>query len=80
MVTRIEPIYLTSSNIDAVGYLSEAQRLYIRFKSGCSYSYEDVPHTFFSALQKVESAGAYFARQIRGKFRYTRLSNDPFSL
>ena len=80
MNTRIEPIYLTSSNIDAVGYLEVAKRLFIRFKSGGAYSYENVPYDFFSAIQKVESAGGFFARQIRGKFHYTRLDSDPFSI
>lgn len=74
---RIEPFYLIHGNLDCVGY--RLGQLYIRFKSGVSYSYENVPYDYFDALQKVESAGRMFHRLIRGKFRYTKLDNDPFT-
>lgn len=72
----LSPIYIVSSNIDAIGY--EPDALFIRFKSGQIYRYDGVPHVHFDALQKVESAGQYFHHYIRSKFRYERLPQDPF--
>lgn len=74
---RLVPTYLVSDNLDCVGY--KLGQLFVRFKSGTSYSYENVPYTCFDAIQNVESAGRYFHNFIRGKFRYTRLTDDPFA-
>lgn len=74
---HLEPTFLISENLDAIGY--KLNKLFIRFRSGGSYSYDDVPFDYFDALQKVESAGKFFHQFIRGKFRYTRLANDPFA-
>lgn len=72
----LQPVYVISNNIDCVAH--DQRTLFIRFKSGETYSYDGVPYDHFDALQKVESAGKFFHRFIRGKFRYTRLSRDPF--
>lgn len=65
-----------SSNIESVGH--ENKTLFIRFKSGVSYSYDDVPFDHYDALAKAESAGRFFHRFVKGKYRYHRLLNDPF--
>lgn len=70
----IEPIHIISSNINAIGY--EMGKLFIRFNSGITYRYEDVPHNIFDSLQKVESAGKFFHRFIRDKFRCNPLSPE----
>ena len=78
----MQPTLINSSNIDAVGFEPAAKglgALFIRFKSGITYSYDDAPYTYFSALQRVESAGQFFHRHIRGKFHYTKLEGDPFN-
>lgn len=75
--TRLEPVYLTSSNLDCIGWL--ADKLFIRFKTGESYSYDDCPRDYFHALQSVESSGKFFCRFVRGKFSYTKLPSDPFA-
>lgn len=76
----ITPIFITSSNINTIGYQPDLPEgtLYIRFNSGDSYSYADVPQTVFDALQSVESAGQYFHRMIRNKFIHTKLDHYPF--
>lgn len=71
------PTYVVSSNIDAIGF--RLGKLFIRFKSGVTYAYDNVPFDYFDALQKVESAGKHFHRFIKGKFNYTRLNHDPFA-
>ena len=73
---RVIPTYLVSDNLDCIGF--RLGTLFIRFKSGISYSYNGVPFDYYDALQKVESAGRFFSQFIRGKFRYTKLEADPF--
>ena len=73
----LAPTYLTSSNLDAAGY--QKGQLYIRFKSGCTYSYAKVPYDRFDGLCSAESAGQFFHREIRGKFHCTKLDLDPFT-
>ena len=69
--------YVVSSNIDALGY--QQGRLFIRFKSGVSYAYDKVDFGVFNALQKAESVGQSFHRLVKGKYRYTKLEEDPFA-
>lgn len=77
MSQQLEPFFLVSQNLDCIGY--KAKQLFIRFKSGVTYCYDDTPYDYFDALQKVESAGRFFSKFVRGKFHYTKLENDPFT-
>lgn len=70
------PTYVVSSTINAIGY--SLGKLFVRFKSGTSYSYDNVPYDIYDALKKAESCGQFLHRAVKGKFKYTRLSNDPF--
>jgi hypothetical protein len=72
----MEQAHVTSTNIQTVGY--EDKTLFIRFHSGGCYRYDGAPYDCFDALQKVESAGHYFHRFIKGKYRYKKMENDPF--
>lgn len=72
----MQPTYIVSSNIDAIAH--QAKQLFIRFKSGITYSYDDVPYDYFDALQKVESAGKFFHQFIKNRFTHHRLEGDPF--
>lgn len=72
----LSPTYVNSSNIDAIGHATN--RLFIRFKSGITYSYDNCPYDYFDALTKVESVGKHFHRFIKGKFPYKRMEKDPF--
>lgn len=72
----LAPTFISSSNIDAVGY--QRGDLFIRFKSGGSYKYDSVPFDYFDAMQKVESAGKFFHQFIKSKFIYHKLPIDPF--
>ena len=62
-----------SSSLAAVGYDPETQVLHVRFVSGRAYLYHDVPPSTHAALLDAESKGAYFNREIRDAFRFTRL-------
>ena len=71
------PTHLTSSNLDVAGY--RQGRLFIRFKSGCTYSYDRVPFECYQGLVDADSCGQFFHREIRGKYQYTKMEQDPFS-
>ena len=68
---------IVSSNIDEIGF--ENNTLFIRFHSGVTYSYAEVRLPLLRCSEKVESAGKFFHRWIKGKFQYTRLEG-PFQL
>jgi hypothetical protein len=71
----MERATVISSNIDEIGF--EDNTLFIRFHSGVTYSYAECGYHYFDTLKKVESAGKFFHRWIKGKFQYTRLEKDP---
>ena len=76
--SKLPPVYLSSSTIDAVGW--KLKRLFVRFKFGASYVYDKVPFAYFISLQEVESAGKFLHNYVKkGGFRYTKLDSDPFS-
>lgn len=74
----IQATHVLSSTIDAIGY--HMGRLYVRFLSGTSYSYDNVPYAYFEGLRVAESAGHYLHHVIKkGAFNYKRLELDPFA-
>lgn len=66
-----------SSSIDEVAYDSKKEILYVRFTNCRLYSYDKVPEDFFIALINAESVGRLFATQIKNRFDFTELSEEP---
>lgn len=66
---------MPSAAIQSCHYEPGERRLDIRFVSGHSYSYFDVPPTVAAGLQKARSKGGFFQRTIRGRFRFTRVEH-----
>jgi hypothetical protein len=65
--------YVDSSNIEAIGYDSEARELHVRFlKSGETYVYHDVEQWVFDAMMQADSKGSYLNRQIKGTYQYSK--------
>ncbi len=62
-----------SSNIARFGYDEGSSTLSIEFKKGGTYEYFDVPQSVYEGMQAATSKGQYFAAQIKGVFRYTRV-------
>ena len=68
-VITLKPI--KSSNIAASGYDPATQVLAIRFTGGGKvYHYQQLPAAVAAGLESAESAGRYFASEIRGKFHH----------
>lgn len=59
---------LASSNLAAMRYDEESNLLQIRFVSGRSYDYKDVPADVADGLKQAASPGKYFNSSIKGVF------------
>ena len=68
--------YVVSSNINCLGY--QRGRLFVRFNSGQTYSYDKVPFPVFRTLKESDSVGNAFHRLVRGHYPYQKLEQDPF--
>lgn len=64
-----------SSNIAAVRYDEDTQRLEVDFKNGgATYEYYKVPKDVAEGFEKAESAGKYFhANIVKGGYEYKKL-------
>jgi KTSC domain len=63
--------WVDSSNVEALGYDSEAMDLYVQFKSGSSlYIYENVPESTFHDLMSAPSKGSYLNREIKPNYHF----------
>jgi hypothetical protein len=59
-------IYVDSSNLKAVKYDDEEEKLNVKFMSGSEYQYDSVPESKFNSLLTESSHGRYFYWNIRG--------------
>lgn len=59
----VEMKSIPSSNIDAVGH--EGTTLYVRFKSGPTWKYDDVNAATYEEMMASGSIGSYFAKHIK---------------
>jgi len=62
-----------SSLLASIAYSVHAT-LDLEFRSGALYRYFAVPSRVFGGLIAADSKGAYFNRNIRGRFPYKRLA------
>lgn len=59
---------VVSSVLAAVGYDEYAKRLVVRFKSGATYEYLNIPKSLYAALMSSDAKGKFYSAHIRGKF------------
>ena len=59
---------LSSSNLNAMRYDPETKTLQIRFNSGRTYDYSDVPPEVAEGLTTASSPGAYFNAAIKNQY------------
>lgn len=62
--------YVDSSNIEAIGYDAEARELWVRFTSGSTYVYSDVPPATYDDIMRADSKGSYLNREIKPNYDY----------
>ena len=63
-----------SSNIASAGYDAGKKHLDIEFVKGGLYRYFDVPEDKFRNMMKAESAGKFFAAEIKNVYKIGRAS------
>ena len=64
---------IKSSVMQSIQYVPETQHLIIKFNSGATYRYFDVPEKVFLSLIEDKSAGHYFNHYIKNIFNYDRI-------
>jgi hypothetical protein len=70
----VQPVQ--STTLSTAAYDSLSQRLRLEFRSRAVYVYYHVPPTVHEALIAAPSKGAYFNRNIRGRFPFQKLPHD----
>lgn len=70
---EIEKQLVSSSNIEGLGYNIESQILRVWFTTGTVYDYSNVPEIEYEALRTAPSIGAYFNRNIKGAYPYSKI-------
>lgn len=65
-----------SSNISHVGYDEANTRLYVRFKSGMTYCYINVPADKHKEFLAADSLGRHFKSSIRDNFKAVKLQQE----
>jgi len=69
---------LESTTLATVAYDPAGQMLRLEFRSRAVYCYFDVPSNVYQDLMAADSKGAYFNRNIRGRFPHLRLADDGY--
>lgn len=64
---------VTSSNIAQVGWNPDKDILGVRFQNGTEYLYSGASLGLYEEFLVAESAGAFFAKNVRGKYEYARI-------
>lgn len=70
---EIEKEYVSSSNVEAIGYHEESETLRVWFLNGTTYDYSGVGMMEFEALRDAPSVGSYLARNIKGSYPYEKV-------
>jgi len=63
-----------SSNIHSRGYDPARMVVAVMFKNGTIYHHHAVPPSTFNAWLQAESAGAFYNKEIRGKYASIKMS------
>ena len=63
MIYHLVPV--ESSAIKAIGYRHYSHKLIIRFNSGDTYAYADVPLSVYKGLSNARSLGAFYVKNIK---------------
>ena len=65
--------WVDSSNIEQIGYDEDQRELWVRFKSGDTYVYANVPPATYDDIARADSKGSYLNREIRPNYEYRRV-------
>ena len=69
-----EMVFVTSSNIEAIGYDAASQELHVLFvKTGITYVYYAVEEWRFQELMQADSKGTYLNANIKPNYQFAKL-------
>lgn len=66
-------IPVASSNVSGVSYNPELKILYVKFKGGTEYAYDNVPEDEYDSLLSAQSVGGYLNDNIKGIYAHKRV-------
>lgn len=65
--------FVTSSNVEAVGYDASSQELHVQFLNGRTYVYSEVEEYKFTEMLSGGSVGVYLNQNIKPNHGYREL-------
>lgn len=74
----VEMYEVNSSTVDSAGYDEQTSTLYVRFKDGAVYAYDNVPLNYWNGLQQADSKGSwvhFFLKINDNEFPYRKVNN-----
>jgi len=66
-------IKVNSSTISEIGYDSSRQIMTVKFKSGATYEYLEVPQNIFDFVAEAESVGKALNAEVKGVYEYRQV-------
>lgn len=75
ILEAIAPTDVESSHLKTIEH--NGKNLYITFKNGSTYEYDDVPEALVRQMLKVDSKGKFLWRYIRDKYPYRQIKSIP---
>jgi hypothetical protein len=73
-IIRIPLETIASSNLAAMGYDPERQRLAVQFKNGSIFYYADIDPGLALEMYAAESRGRFYSERIKGKYTGRRVT------
>lgn len=70
---NIEMNFVSSSNVESVGYDEQNEIVYVRFLNETLYIYKGVPKHEYEALLTAASVGSYLHRNFKNVYPYERI-------
>jgi hypothetical protein len=75
ILEAIAPTDVESSHLQTIEH--NGKDLYITFKNGSTYEYDNVPEALVRQMLKVDSKGKFLWRYIRDKYPYRQVKSIP---
>tara|TARA_X000001388_G_scaffold72167_1_gene62535 strand:- start:101 stop:325 length:225 start_codon:yes stop_codon:yes gene_type:complete len=69
----IETVTVDSSLVSVMTYARAAKMLYVTFKNGTIYLYNNVDHTTYEDVRNSNSIGKALHKEVFGVFKYEKL-------
>ena len=67
-----EHIPVKSSNIASAAYDEATKSMEVRFKSGGTYTYAEVPKHVYDGFMSADSHGSFLAAHVKGKYSHAK--------